>query len=107
MGELSRLPNPWQPALLDLVAIAAAAAHAAGRNCGVCGEAAADPLLACVLVGLGVTSLSMSAPALPLVRAVLSRQTLDDCRAAADSARSAATAADAWTAARAVLERSV
>jgi phosphotransferase system enzyme I (PtsI) len=104
VGGLARLQDPWQPALLDLVAIAATAALAAGKSCGVCGEAAADPLMACVLVGLGVTSLSMSAPALPLVRAVLARQTLDECRAAANSARSAATAAAARSAARGVLE---
>ncbi len=34
----------------------AEAAKAEGKSCGVCGEAASDPLLACVLTGLGVTS---------------------------------------------------
>ncbi len=71
VGALSGLQDPWQPALLDLVALAAEGAG--GKPCGVCGEAAADPVLACVLTGLGVTSLSMSAPALPAVRAALRR----------------------------------
>lgn len=88
-GALSRLQDPWQPALLDLVAAAAGAAREAGRNCGVCGEAASDPLLACVLTGLGVTSLSMSPAAIPHVRAALAAHTLDRCREAAAAARGA------------------
>jgi phosphoenolpyruvate-protein phosphotransferase (PTS system enzyme I) len=98
LGGLARLQDPWQPALLDLVALAATAAAEAGRECGVCGEAAGDPLLACILVGLGVSSLSMSAPSLPLVRTTLAQHTLDECRAAALAARSAISP----TAARAV-----
>jgi phosphotransferase system enzyme I (PtsI) len=76
---------------------------AAGKGCGVCGEAAADPVMACVLTGLGVTSLSMSAPSLPLVRAALAAHTLAECQAAAVAARHARTAAEARSAARAQL----
>ena len=43
VGALSRLQDPWQPALLDLVALAAEGAG--GKACGVCGEAAGDPAL--------------------------------------------------------------
>ncbi|MVZ98928.1 phosphoenolpyruvate--protein phosphotransferase [Actinomadura sp. LD22] len=96
VGGLAHLQDPWQPAVLDLVAPAAAA----GVPCGVCGEAAADPALACVLVGLGVTSLSMSAPSLPLVRAALARHTLEECRRAAEAARGARSAEQAREAAR-------
>ncbi|WP_198679499.1 phosphoenolpyruvate--protein phosphotransferase [Thermomonospora amylolytica] len=103
VGALSHLQDPWQPAVLDLVALAAEAAADTERGCGVCGEAAADPVLACVLVGLGATSLSMSAPSLPLVRAALARHTLAECRRAAVAARSAPTPAEARTAARAEL----
>ncbi len=65
LGALSELQDRWQPALLDLVAMTVSAARAAGKPCGVCGEAAADPAMACVLVGLGVTTLSMSPAVLP------------------------------------------
>ncbi|MGI5164934.1 phosphoenolpyruvate--protein phosphotransferase [Spirillospora sp. CA-253888] len=99
IGGLAGLQDPWLPAVLDLVALAADA----GVPCGVCGEAAGDPALACVLVGLGVTSLSMSAPSLPLVRAALSRHTLAECRAAAEAARGTRSAAGAREAARAAL----
>ncbi|MGW7291997.1 phosphoenolpyruvate--protein phosphotransferase [Streptomyces xiamenensis] len=103
VGAVSRLQDPWQPALLDLVSLSAEAAKAEGKSCGVCGEAAADPLLACVLTGLGVTSLSMSASAIPYVRAVLSRHTLAQCERAAAAARAAESAEEARAAAEAVL----
>ncbi|GAB2896287.1 phosphoenolpyruvate--protein phosphotransferase [Streptomyces mayteni] len=103
VGAVSRLQDPWQPALLDLVALAAEAARAEGKSCGVCGEAAADPLLACVLTGLGVTSLSMGAAAIPYVRATLAKHTLAHCERAAAAARTADTAAAAREAARGVL----
>ncbi len=102
-GALAGLQDPWHPAVLDLVALAASAAAAAGRECGLCGEAAADPALACVFAGLGVTSLSMAALALPRVRAALARHTLDACRRAAAAARAENSAAAARAAARAEL----
>ncbi|MFG1698396.1 phosphoenolpyruvate--protein phosphotransferase [Nonomuraea sp. NPDC049309] len=100
LGAVSGLHDPWQPALLDLVAMVAGAAGQAGKPCGVCGEAAADAALACVLAGLGVTSLSMAPSALAGVRAGLAAHTLEQCRAAAEAARAQPTAADARAAAR-------
>ncbi|HEV7604279.1 MAG TPA: phosphoenolpyruvate--protein phosphotransferase [Candidatus Limnocylindrales bacterium] len=79
-GELADLLDPWQPALLDLIRMTAEAGLAAGRSVGVCGEAAASPRLAPVLVGLGITSLSMSASAVADVRDALAGVTLADCR---------------------------
>ncbi|MEA2587461.1 MAG: phosphoenolpyruvate-protein phosphotransferase system enzyme, partial [Actinomycetota bacterium] len=67
-GELADLLDPWQPALLELIRLTADAGRASGRPVGVCGEAASDPLLALVLVGFGVTSLSMATTSLPEVR---------------------------------------
>ncbi len=83
---LSTLTDPWQPAVLRLVQLTAEAGQRAGKPVGVCGEAAADPLLACVLVGLGVTSLSAAAPALPAVGAQLAAVTADQCRRAGEAA---------------------
>jgi phosphotransferase system enzyme I (PtsI) len=103
VGALSRLQDPWQPALLDLVALAAEGAG--DTPCGVCGEAAGDPALACVLTGLGVTSLSMSPPALPAVRAALAAHTTGQCRRAATAARAAHDADTARQGARAELPR--
>ena len=79
-GELADLLDPWQPALLELIRITAEAGAAAGKSVGVCGEAAASPTLAPVLVGLGVTSLSMAATAVADVRDALAAVTLAQCR---------------------------
>jgi phosphotransferase system enzyme I (PtsI) len=85
-GELADLLDPWQPALLDLIRLTAEAGLAAGKSVGVCGEAAASPALAPVLVGLGVTSLSMSASAVADVRDALAAVTLAECRELARNA---------------------
>jgi phosphoenolpyruvate-protein phosphotransferase (PTS system enzyme I) len=79
-GELADLLDAWQPALLDLVRWTAEAGKALGKPVGVCGEAASDPLLALVFVGLGVTSLSMAPVSIPAVRAALATHTLAECR---------------------------
>jgi phosphotransferase system enzyme I (PtsI) len=94
-GALAELLDPWQPALLDLVSLAAEAGREAEKPVGVCGEAASDPLLACVLVGLGVTSLSMAPSAVAAVRAELGARTLADCAGMAAEALYAADAAEA------------
>lgn len=86
-GDLADLLDPWQPALLELIRITADAGRARGRPVGVCGEAASDPLLALVLVGLGVSSLSMATTSIPEVRLALSRHTQAECQALAAMAR--------------------
>lgn len=102
-ASLSHLTDPWQPALLGLVQRVAQAGLDAGKPVGVCGEAAADPQLACVLVGLGVTSLSAAATAAPLVGASLAHATLEACRAAAGAALEASGPAEARQAAATLL----
>ncbi|MFP5252794.1 MAG: phosphoenolpyruvate--protein phosphotransferase [Actinomycetes bacterium] len=88
-GDLAHLTDPWQPAVLQLVAITAEAGRHAGKPVGVCGEAAADPLLATALVGMGVTSLSMAAAAVRPVGAQVADVTMDVCEAAAEAALAA------------------
>jgi phosphotransferase system enzyme I (PtsI) len=103
-GELGALLDPWQPAVVDLVAAACRGAEQTGRPIGVCGEAAADPALAVVLVGLGVRSLSMAPSAVADVRALLAEIDLATCRKAADVMQEAASAADARQAVWSVLQ---
>jgi phosphoenolpyruvate-protein phosphotransferase (PTS system enzyme I) len=102
-AELATLTDPWQPGVLALVAMAARAGAAVGKPVGVCGEAAADPLLACVLTGLGVTSLSAAAAAVTAVGAKLASVTLAQCRQAAEAVLVTSSAAEARAAALAVL----
>ncbi|MDR0959655.1 MAG: phosphoenolpyruvate--protein phosphotransferase [Propionibacteriaceae bacterium] len=106
-GTLADLTNLWQPAVLRLVCHVATAGITAGKPVGVCGESASDPLMALVLAGFGITSLSMSPPALPAVRFALRRHTLDQCKAMAAAAYDATSAEEARAAALALVDPAV
>ena len=106
-GELADLLDIWQPAVLDLVATTAMAGVEAGKPVGVCGESAGDPVMALVLHGLGVTSLSMSVSSVPVVRFALRQHTADQCRMIAEAARSASDAVQARAAALALVSGEV
>jgi len=95
LGSVASFQDPWHPAVLKLVGEVGKAGAALGKPVGICGEAAADPLLAVVLVGLGATSLSMSPAALGDVRAELARFTLEEARRFAELALSANSAVEA------------
>lgn len=94
-GDLAELNDPWQPAVLRLIAMTAKAAAATGRPVSVCGEAASDPALACVLVGMGIRRLSMAPSALSTVDECLARRTTPMLEAVAALALSRPTAAAA------------
>ena len=98
-SDLAHLTDPWQPALLALVGQVARAGREAGKPVGVCGEAAADPLLGCVMAGLGVTSLSAASTAAPAVGAAIAAHTLAECQKASEGALAAADPASAREAA--------
>jgi len=99
-ADLAALNDPWQPALLRMIEIVASAAADSGKPVGVCGEAAADPLLALVLTGLGISSLSMAPTALATVGRGLMAVTLEECRRAARAACDADSPTSAREAAR-------
>jgi phosphoenolpyruvate-protein phosphotransferase (PTS system enzyme I) len=102
LGPLAALNNPWQPAVLQLVrlTVAGSIAEGNGKPVGVCGEAAADPALAVVLVGLGVSTLSMTARSLAAVGAVLATVTLKEAQEIATLALRATSPAEARDRAR-------
>lgn len=106
-GELADLLDIWQPAVLDLVAATARAGRETGKPVGVCGESAGDPLMALVLVGLGVTSLSMAPGAVPAVRHAVRRHTLPRCEQIAAAALAARSATAARAAALALVDDQV
>lgn len=109
--HLAELSDPWQPAVLALIAhVARAAADyeaAEGRHVtvGVCGEAAADPTLAAALVGMGVDYLSAAASAIPFVGSALAQVTVSDCQDMAAAALDAVGATEAKAAALAIRNR--
>jgi phosphotransferase system enzyme I (PtsI) len=68
---VSYLYEPLHPALLRLIREVARAAKERGISLTVCGEMAGDPVVAPVLIGLGIPELSMSAVSIPEVKSVL------------------------------------
>lgn len=106
-GALADLLSPWQPAVLQMIKSACKGGNATGKPISVCGEAGGDPLLALVLVGLGVSSLSMASKKVPAVRAALRLHDRATCQQMAAYAVDAETAADAKAAVTALVDPKV
>jgi phosphoenolpyruvate-protein phosphotransferase (PTS system enzyme I) len=84
--RIAHLYDPTHPAVVRLIKWTAEAAERKGLWCGVCGEMAGDPLLTPLLLGLGVTELSMAPPIVPQVKYLIRRLKLDDARKLAEFA---------------------
>ncbi|MCI0347049.1 MAG: hypothetical protein L0221_16675, partial [Chloroflexi bacterium] len=82
----------FQPAILRLIDSVVRAASARGRHVAVCGEAAADPLLGPLLIGLGVDELSVAPESIAAVRARAAELDGGRCRELASRALAASTA---------------
>lgn len=80
LGSVATYQTAWHPAVLRAIKLIADAGQSNHMPVGVCGEAAADPDLAVVLAGIGVTSLSMTPAALDDVRVELTRHTREEAR---------------------------
>ncbi len=91
---LTSLYTPMQPSVLRSIRQIAEAGRAEGKLVAVCGEMASDIRLAPVLVGLGVTELSMTPTALPEVRAVLTGHTMQEFTNLANRVLQASTVAE-------------
>ena len=102
--QLAYLTDPWQPAVLRLIQHTCEEGKRTNTAVGVCGEAAADPLLACVLPGLGVNSLSSASTAIAGVGAQLSAIDFDTCVKAAEAAINAEGATEARQKVRDILQ---
>ena len=102
--QLAYLTDPWQPAVLRLIQHTCEEGKRTNTAVGVCGEAAADPLLACVLAGLGVNSLSSASTAIAGVGAQLSAVDFDTCVKAAEAAINAEGATEARQKVRDILQ---
>jgi phosphotransferase system enzyme I (PtsP) len=66
--KVAPLYEPLHPAVLRAVAATVRAAKKAGRPLGICGEMAADPVCALILIGLGIEQLSMGSFYIPSIK---------------------------------------
>lgn len=90
--SLARLSDALHPAVLRLIDQTVRAADQAGKWVGVCGELAADPQAAPILVGLGVKELSVNMNAVASVKAQVRTLTMPEADAIAKRALDCATA---------------
>jgi phosphocarrier protein FPr len=82
------------PSVLQLIALAVQGARAHGRWLGVCGGMASDPQAVPILIGLGVSELSVSVPAIPAIKAQIRKLDLAGCQKLAQAALSLDTSAE-------------
>lgn len=90
-SRLAPLYNPFHPAVLRLLERTARAGRDAGIEVSVCGELASNPLGVCLLIGMGITALSVAPSSLPEVKKVIRTLPAADARAAVDEALHADT----------------
>ena len=91
-AAVSAKADALHPAVLRLIRLAAQGAARHARWTGVCGGLASDPLAAPILIGLGVTELSVPPAAVPLIKATVRRLQSDACRVLAEGACAADSA---------------
>lgn len=76
--DVSYLYDPLHPAVLSMLYNCINTAHRAGKEISVCGEAAADPVFAFLLLGMGLRHFSMeSARILPIKEFLLASNAKD------------------------------
>ena len=92
--------TPHHPSIIRQLQQVVEVGRAAGISVSVCGEMASEALSAVLLIGLGYERLSVSPPALPLVKWVLRTVPDDVARQAATAALGAASAEEVSAALR-------
>lgn len=92
-ARLAPLYNPFHPSIPRLLRHVAEAGRAAGIEVSVCGELAANPLGVFLLLGLGITALSVGPASLPEIKKVVRSIPSAEARAAVAEAIEADTAA--------------
>nr|WP_254004801.1 phosphoenolpyruvate--protein phosphotransferase [Pleomorphomonas sp. NRK KF1] len=85
-ARLAKQLDPFHPAVLRLIQLAAEGAKAHGRWVGVCGSLASFPLAAPVLIGLGVTELSATSGSIAEIKAMVRTLDMTKCKAVAEAA---------------------
>lgn len=76
--DVAYLYRPLQSAILQLIQRVSEAGRAAGIPVSLCGELAADPRYTWVLLGLGVTELSMHPSAIPVIKNIIRSSDYED-----------------------------
>ena len=90
--EVAHRADSFDPSVLRLIAETTSAARSSDCWVGVCGAMAGDPLAVPILIGLGVTELSVAIPAVPTIKDRVRSLDTDTCRRLAERSLAAADA---------------
>ena len=77
--KISKLYTKFHPAVIKLIKMAIDGAHSANIICGMCGEAAGDPLFIPILIGLGLDEFSMNSNSLLNARMTINNLEKEKC----------------------------
>ena len=91
-SRISNLFRQLHPAVWKMIANTVQAAHKYDRPVGICGEMAANPMIAALFIGLGIDELSMATPNLIHVKKLLRSMTFEDMKVWAERMNLAETA---------------
>ncbi len=78
--RVAAIASPFHPSVIRLINMTIEIAHAQGKWVGLCGEFAANPLAAPLLLGLGLDEFSMAPIAIPEIKALLRQFSLEECK---------------------------
>ena len=92
--KIAHLYEPTHPAIVRLIKVTVEAAHNHKVRVSVCGEMAGDPVLAPLLLGLGVDELSAAPSLVPPLKFLIRRLKLTEARELADFALDCESASD-------------
>ena len=93
-AKLAPQIDALSPSVLQLIAMTTRAAETEGKWVGVCGGIASDPQAVPLLMGLGVTELSVSVPAIPDIKARIRTLEMTECKRLAHQALELESAAE-------------
>ena len=92
--KIAHLYEPTHPAIVRLIKTTVDAAHKHKIRVSVCGEMAGDPVLAPLLLGLGVDELSAAPPLVPQVKFIIRRLKLEEAKELAEFALNCESASE-------------
>ena len=91
---MAYLYSPFQPSVLIMIKRIIECGREAGIPVGMCGEAAANPMMIPLLISFGLTEFSVSAPSVLKVRKNISKWTKEEADKVADAVMNMTTEAE-------------
>ena len=92
--KVKKYYDPYHPAVLQSIKRVADVTQKAGKQVSLCGEMAADPVTAVLLLGMGITDFSLSAPYIPLIKQAIRNVSAVKAREIADNVLSMESSAN-------------